>query len=253
MRAVLASSVTRFVRSVSARAPQQRKRIVAASSSAPCKVRQRPSFAVSRRATFASPSPVAALIQRPLPKKNNNSSSSSQHRWSIVTSAAAFFATNTSGGDEPPLPDGMIRTPNGIMAEEDALALFKEVGFTPPPVMSTQDAFVFLVNEARKQAEQERAGSRAERGGSAERPSPATAAAATAVMQSFGAEVLPMVGLSRHSRGGVRFVIMDHSSLLLDYGEDVWRRVPRQRRRRQKEGLYGIYWLLSMYRVWTAK
>jgi hypothetical protein len=32
----------------------------------------------------------------------------------------------------------MIRAPNGMMSEADALALFAEVEFKPPPGMSTQ-------------------------------------------------------------------------------------------------------------------
>ena len=117
---------------------------------------------------------------------------------------AASFTTNTSDGDDEdgdgdgddefsPATDGaMIRTPNGMMSEEDARALFREVGFNPPPQMSTQEAFIFLVEEARRQAAQERAGSRSKRGRTAEMPEPATAAAAVAVMESFGAEVVPM-------------------------------------------------------------
>ena len=54
----------------------------------------------------------------------------------------------------------MIRTPNGMMAEEDVLSLFDQVGFTPPAGASTEQAFQILMREAQRQAEEERSGKR---------------------------------------------------------------------------------------------
>ena len=85
----------------------------------------------------------------------------------------------------------MIRTPTGMMSEAEALALFEQVGFSPPPGMSTQDAFVLLLQEAQRQMQQE-AQARPGRGRTAERPSPATPAAAIAVLEAAGATVEPM-------------------------------------------------------------
>ena len=48
----------------------------------------------------------------------------------------------------------MIRTPTGVLAEADALALFERVGFTPPPGTSTQDAFLMLLELAQQQEEE---------------------------------------------------------------------------------------------------
>ena len=52
----------------------------------------------------------------------------------------------------------MIRTPTGLMLEAQALAIFEQVGFTPPPGSSTQDAFLMLLELARQ--EEPHAGSR---------------------------------------------------------------------------------------------
>eukprot|EP00961_Rhodomonas_salina_P251051 3394045-Rhodomonas_salina.2 len=84
----------------------------------------------------------------------------------------------------------MIRTPTGMMAEEDARALLDQCGFTPPPGTSTQDAFMMLLIEAQRQAQAERAAKRPGRGRTAELP--ATPAAATAILQEFGATAEPI-------------------------------------------------------------
>lgn len=189
MRATTATSVSRFVQSLTALTTTRHGRNFSTSSVASCKVREqvRPFIVVGRtsnvtvaRSSFFSPLPKAALVRH-------------RSRWvSPFVTRAAFFSSNASDDDDDD-GDDMIRAPNGgIMSEEDARELFREVGFTPTPTMSTQEAFDFLVTEARRQAEQERAGTRAQRGRSAEMPDPATTAAATAVMQSFGAEVVPM-------------------------------------------------------------
>ena len=47
----------------------------------------------------------------------------------------------------------MIRTPTGLMPEAQVLAIFEQVGFTPPPGTSTQDAFLMLLELARQEEE----------------------------------------------------------------------------------------------------
>jgi hypothetical protein len=64
----------------------------------------------------------------------------------------------------------MIRTPNGMMAEEDVLSLFDQVGFTPPAGASTEQAFQILMKEAQRQAEEERSGKRPGRVGPDKNP-----------------------------------------------------------------------------------
>ena len=72
----------------------------------------------------------------------------------------------------------MINTPTGMLSEADCLKLFAQVGFTPPPGMSVQNAFTML----RQQAEAEAAAVRPGRSRSAELPSPPTAEAACLVL-----------------------------------------------------------------------
>lgn len=86
----------------------------------------------------------------------------------------------------------MIRTPTGMMSEEDVLALFEQVGFSPPPGMPTQEAFILLMREAQRQAEQEAQAKRPGRGRTAQLPSPATPASAVAVLQAAGATIEPI-------------------------------------------------------------
>lgn len=184
MRATTATSASRFVQSLTALTTTRHGRNFRTTSSvASYKVRERvlrPFIVVGRASNVA----VA---------RSSFFASLGRHRSrcaSPFVPRAAFFASSTSDDDDAA---AMIRAPNGgTMSDEDARELFREVGFTPPPTMSTQEAFDFLVNEARRQAEQARAGARAQRGRSAELPEPATTAAAVAVMRSFGAEVAPM-------------------------------------------------------------
>ena len=110
----------------------------------------------------------------------------------VARQATLLKPRRTKASDrDTPLPDGMIRTPTGMMSEDDAKALFQEVGFTPPPGMTTQEAFVFLLQEAQKQAAME-SGARPPKGRTAKMPTPATLDAATAVMTSQGATVTPI-------------------------------------------------------------
>ena len=45
-----------------------------------------------------------------------------------------------------------ISTPNGgVMEEAEVLALFEQVGFTPPPGVTTEDAFNMLMQLAQQQ------------------------------------------------------------------------------------------------------
>ena len=86
----------------------------------------------------------------------------------------------------------MIRTPTGLMLEAQALAIFEQVGFTPPPGSSTQDAFLMLLELARQEEENSR--SRPARGRTAVHPTPPTAAAATSVLETFGGACKPIEG-----------------------------------------------------------
>lgn len=86
----------------------------------------------------------------------------------------------------------MIRTPTGFMAESDVLSLFEQVGFTPPPGMSTQDAFLMLLEMAQEQQAQEEAAQRPSRGRTAVIPEPRTVAAAGAVLEKHGASFSPI-------------------------------------------------------------
>ena len=85
----------------------------------------------------------------------------------------------------------MIRTPTGLMAEADALALFEQVGFSPPPGTSTQDAFLMLLDIAREQQAQE-AAKRPGRGRTAVLPEPRTADAAVAVLLEHDIQCTPI-------------------------------------------------------------
>ena len=78
------------------------------------------------------------------------------------------------------------------MSESDVLALFDQVGFTPPPNVSLQDAFRMLLELAQQQqAEAERA-ARPPRGRTAVHPSEPTAQAAAGVLAKYGASVAPI-------------------------------------------------------------
>ena len=87
----------------------------------------------------------------------------------------------------------MIRTPNGAMPEQAVFELFEQVGFKPPPGMSTQDAFNLLLRDLLRQQEaEEQQKTRPGRGRTAVLPSPPTAEAATAVLARHSATVTPM-------------------------------------------------------------
>ena len=86
----------------------------------------------------------------------------------------------------------MIRTPNGFMSEEEVLALFEQVGFTPPPGTSMQDAFGMLLHIARQQQQEEERAARPVRGRTAVHPNPQTADAAASVLGTFGAACAPV-------------------------------------------------------------
>jgi len=102
-----------------------------------------------------------------------------------------------------------ISTPNGgVMEEAEALALFDQVGFTPPPGVPTEDAFNMLMQLAQQQM-QEESNARPGRGRTAKVPEPATAEAAAAVLAAHGASVVPIApcgceikGLDLAGRGG---------------------------------------------------
>ena len=85
----------------------------------------------------------------------------------------------------------MIRTPTGMMSEEEAKALFDQVGFEPPEGMSTQDAFLLLMQIAQEQQAQE-AAKRPGRGRTAVHPEAKTNEAAVAVLEKHGASCVPM-------------------------------------------------------------
>lgn len=85
----------------------------------------------------------------------------------------------------------MIRTPTGVMSEEEAKALFAQVGFEPPEEMSTQDAFLLLMQIAQEQQAQE-AAKRPGRGRTAVHPEAKTNEAAVAVLEKHGASCIPL-------------------------------------------------------------
>ena len=88
----------------------------------------------------------------------------------------------------------MIRTPTGLMPEAQVLAIFEQVGFTPPPGTSTQDAFLMLLEIAQQQQEESRG--RPSRGKTVVHPSPPTASAAASVLATFGGTCAPIVNSS---------------------------------------------------------
>lgn len=79
-----------------------------------------------------------------------------------------------------------------MLSEEDALALFEQVGFTPPLGTSTQDAFVLLLQIARQQQQDSESQARPPRGRTAVHPSPPTADAAVGVLAGYGAACAPI-------------------------------------------------------------
>jgi len=80
-----------------------------------------------------------------------------------------------------------------MMSEEEALGIFEQVGFSPPPGMSVQDAFSALLDTARRQQAEQEAARRPARGRTAVLPEPRTAAAACAVLAKLGVAVQPIV------------------------------------------------------------
>jgi len=86
----------------------------------------------------------------------------------------------------------MIRTPQGIISEKEALNHFDMAGFTPPPGVSTQDAYGMLLELLQEQIRQEEAQTRPGCGRTAKVPEPATAEAAAAVLAVHGASVVPI-------------------------------------------------------------
>jgi len=103
----------------------------------------------------------------------------------------------------------VIRTPQGIISEREALNVFDMAGFTPPPGVSTQDAYGMMLELLQEQISQEEAQTRPGRGRTAKVPEPATAEAAAAVLAAHGASVVPIApcgceikGLDLAGRGG---------------------------------------------------
>ena len=98
---------------------------------------------------------------------------------------------------------------SNMMSDTDAQRLFEQVGFTPPPGMSTQDALVLLMQLAQRQQAQEEAARRPGRGRTAVLPEPPTVAAACSVLQQHGAACEPIspcgceiTGLTLAASGG---------------------------------------------------
>lgn len=87
-----------------------------------------------------------------------------------------------------------------MISEAEAHALFTQVGFEPPDEMSTQDAFLLLMQIAQEQQAQE-AAKRPSRGRTAVYPKEITTEAATAVLTKHGASCVPIAPCGMEVKG----------------------------------------------------
>jgi len=138
-----------------------------------------------RPATLLRPFSVAALRQPPPVQALYLRGGSRQETSRKAMSSAG---NGGAGGSST----RMIRTPKGMMSEQEALDLFAMAGFTPPPGASIQEAFELLMELLQEQMRQEEAVERPGRGRTAKLPEPPTAAAAEAVLATHGASVAPI-------------------------------------------------------------